>query len=94
VTRLFPPVAAADYDPPGANIREIYRWIDNVEASDGVNMTDPEIRASNSLHTPLGNSLKYARLYFQRYVIPLESPRHLPQEHRHPGDRRRRDLQR
>jgi hypothetical protein len=68
VTRTLSPTAA-DYDPRGANIAEIHRWLNNVETSDGTRMTDPEIR-SGGAKTPLAASLVYARHYFNRYVKP------------------------
>ncbi len=69
VTGKLPPPDSNDYDPPGANVVTIHRWLNNVEISDGVTMTEPEIRVGGP-KTPLAASLFYARLYFQRYVKP------------------------
>ncbi len=71
VTRAFPPAAGTDFDPPGANVTTIFKWLDNKEESDGVTMTDPEIRSGGS-KTPLAATLTYTRHYFQKYVKPLD----------------------
>ncbi len=71
VTTAAPGVtpAAANYDPPDANIPGIYRWIDNVElpTANGP-VTDPELHAAG--YTPLGRSLFYAKMYFDGVVKP------------------------
>jgi MYXO-CTERM domain-containing protein len=71
VTRGLPPTSAADYDPLGGNVQQLHLWLNNREVSDGRTMTDPEIR-SGGAKTPLAASLFYSRLYFQRYVKPLD----------------------
>ncbi len=70
VTRTMTP-AAADFDPRGANVTEIYRWLDNEEVSNGTTLTNPEIR-SGGAGTPLAASLFYSRLYFDRFVKPAD----------------------
>jgi hypothetical protein len=74
VTRVLPPAAAADYDPAGGNIAVIHRWLNNIEASNGVQMTDPEIRSGGS-KTPLAATLTYARHYFEKHVKPMDPKR-------------------
>ena len=64
------PGGASDYDPLGANITSIYRWIDQSESSSAASYTDPELRIPPNNSTPLGRSLFYARLYFENYVYP------------------------
>ena len=64
------PGGASDYDPLGANITSIYRWIDQSESSSAASYTDPELRIPPNNNTPLGRSLFYARLYFENYVYP------------------------
>ena len=66
------PAAAGDYDPLGANISSIYRWIDQTESNSATNYTDPELRIPPNNSTPLGRSLFYARLYFENYVYPSD----------------------
>src|SRR6266545_3454070 len=64
-------LASGDYDPTGANITEIYKWIDLTDSGmTGANNPDPELRAIPNNYTPLGRSLFYARLYFENYVYP------------------------
>ncbi len=64
------PGGASDYDPLGANITSIYRWIDQTESNTAASYTDPELRIPPNNNTPLGRSLFYARLYFENYVYP------------------------
>ena len=60
---------AANYDPPDANIKSIYNWIDNVELPTATGaVTDFELHALGQ--TPLGRSLMYARAYFDGVVKP------------------------
>jgi MYXO-CTERM domain-containing protein len=61
---------ASDFDPPGANIVEIYKWLDNQEAAANGQITDPELRAGNFFFTPLGRTLFYARNYIEKFVKP------------------------
>ncbi len=87
VTRQFSPQlgpVAADFDPPDGNLYKFYEWIDQVETSNGVTITQPEIRAgpqgaggnglpagtSGAWATPLGRSLLYSRLYFDNLIYP------------------------
>ena len=86
------PAGASDYDPLGANITSIYRWIDQTESNSATNYTDPELRIPPNNNTPLGRSLFYARLYFENYVYPERSPEGLSAKHRHHRHRRCRDL--
>jgi hypothetical protein len=71
VTKVFSPAAAGDYDPAGANLLAIRRWLDHKEASDGASLTDPELRGCGA-KVPLAASLGYAKLYFQRFVKPAD----------------------
>ena len=66
------PNGGSDYDPAGANISSIYRWIDQTESNSATNYTDPELRIPPNNNTPLGRSLFYARLYFENYVYPKD----------------------
>jgi MYXO-CTERM domain-containing protein len=61
---------AGQFDPPGAaQMASIYKWIDNVEAPTSTGaVTDPELHPNE--YTPLGRSLFYANLYFQKEIIP------------------------
>jgi MYXO-CTERM domain-containing protein len=64
-------LAAADYDPLGANITSIYKWIDQSDSGmTGAANTDPELRIPPNSYTPLGRSMFYSRLYFENYVYP------------------------
>jgi MYXO-CTERM domain-containing protein len=63
---------AQDFDPPGANIESIYKWIDLGEAAQGNTITDPELRGGNGFYTMLGRSLFYARMYFDNYIKPTD----------------------
>ena len=69
--------AAADFDPPDANIARIYQFIDNTENAGPVAnvaaLTDPELHANGA--TPLGRSLFYARLYFDNFINTSADPR-------------------
>jgi hypothetical protein len=64
------PTDGTYYDPAGANITNIYKWIDLTEdnTSNGSALSDPELRSPTSANTPIGRSLFYARLYFDNYV--------------------------
>jgi MYXO-CTERM domain-containing protein len=64
-------LAAADYDPVGANITSVYKWIDQSDSgmTGGAN-PDPELRIPPNSYTPLGRSMFYSRLYFENYVYP------------------------
>ena len=85
--------AAADYDPPGANITSVYKWIDQSDSGmTGAANTDPELRIPPNTNTPLGRSMFYSRLYFENYVYPNDPEEGLPPERRHHRHRRRRDL--
>jgi MYXO-CTERM domain-containing protein len=66
------PASAADFDPLGANIASIYKWIDQTESTDPANYNDPELRIPPNNNTPIGRSLFYARLYFENYVYPKD----------------------
>ncbi len=60
---------AADFDPQGANLAEVYKWIDLGETTTApLPVADPELRALSN--TPLGRSLFYARMYFDNFVKP------------------------
>src|SRR6185503_5808605 len=64
-------LAAADYDPTGANITSVYKWIDQSDSGmTGAANPDPELRIPPNTNTPLGRSMFYARLYFENYVYP------------------------
>ena len=66
-------LAAADYDPIGANITSIYKWIDQSDSGmTGATNPDPELRIPPNTNTPLGRSMFYARLYFENYVYPTD----------------------
>jgi MYXO-CTERM domain-containing protein len=70
------PAAASDYDPVGANITSIYRWIDLTDSGmTGASNPDPELRSIPNAYTPLGRSLFYARMYFENYVYPTDPKR-------------------
>ena len=61
--------SAADYDPTGANITSVYKWIDQSDSGmTGAANPDPELRIPPNTNTPLGRSMFYARLYFENYV--------------------------
>jgi MYXO-CTERM domain-containing protein len=67
------PAAASDYDPTGANITSLYKWIDQSDSGmTGAANPDPELRIPPNNNTPLGRSLFYARMYFENYVYPLD----------------------
>jgi MYXO-CTERM domain-containing protein len=67
------PAAATDFDPVGANITSIYRWIDLTDSGmTGASNPDPELRSIPNANTPLGRSIFYARLYFENYVYPTD----------------------
>ena len=86
-------LAAADYDPAGANITSVYKWIDQSDSGmTGANNPDPELRIPPNTNTPLGRSMFYSRLYFENYVYPNDPKQGLPPEHPHHRHRRRRDL--
>jgi MYXO-CTERM domain-containing protein len=62
-------LAASDYDPTGANITRIYKWIDQSDSGmTGAANPDPELRIPPNTSTPLGRSMFYSRLYFENYV--------------------------
>lgn len=66
-----------DFDPEGANLKALYKWIDLVEDTDRVApIVEPELRTKGGglagFYTPLGRSLYYARLYFDNYVKPRD----------------------
>ena len=62
---------AADYDPVGANITSVYKWIDQSDSGmTGAANPDPELRIPPNTNTPLGRSMFYSRLYFENYVYP------------------------
>jgi MYXO-CTERM domain-containing protein len=64
-------LAATDYDPIGANITKVYKWIDQSDSGmTGANNPDPELRIPPNTNTPLGRSMFYSRLYFENYVYP------------------------
>jgi len=64
-------LAAADYDPTGANIASVYKWIDQSDSGmTGAANPDPELRIPNTAYTPLGRSIFYSRTYFENYVYP------------------------
>jgi len=64
-------LAAGDYDPLGANITSVYKWIDQSDSGmTGAGNTDPELRIPPNTNTPLGRSIFYSRLYFENYVYP------------------------
>jgi MYXO-CTERM domain-containing protein len=64
-------LAPADYDPLGANITSVYKWIDQADSGmTGAANPDPELRIPNGAYTPLGRSMFYSRLYFENYVYP------------------------
>jgi len=64
-------LAASDYDPAGANITSVYKWIDQSDSGmTGAANPDPELRIPPNTNTPLGRSMFYARLYFENYVYP------------------------
>ena len=74
------PVAATDFDPVGANITSIYKWIDNTDSGmTGATNPDPELRSVPNANTPLGRSIFYARLYFENYVFPTDPRWHCRQ---------------
>jgi MYXO-CTERM domain-containing protein len=74
------PVAATDFDPIGANITTIYKWIDNTDSGmTGATNPDPELRSVPNANTPLGRSIFYARLYFENYVFPTDPRWHCRQ---------------
>ena len=61
------------YDPTGANITTIYKWIDQSDSGmTGATNPDPELRIPPNTYTPLGRSMFYARLYFENYVYPSD----------------------
>ena len=64
------PVDGTYFDPAGANIQNIYKWIDLTEDGNtgGAALSDPELRSPSNANTPIGRSLFYARLYFDNYV--------------------------
>ena len=64
------PVDGTYFDPAGANISNIYKWIDLTEDGNtgGAALSDPELRSPTNASTPIGRSLFYARLYFDNYV--------------------------
>jgi hypothetical protein len=64
------PVDGTYFDPAGANITNIYKWIDLTEDGNtsGAALSDPELRSPSNANTPIGRSLFYARLYFDNYV--------------------------
>jgi MYXO-CTERM domain-containing protein len=67
------PAAGTDYDPLGANITSIYKWIDQSDSGmTGASNPDPELRSIPNAYTPLGRSIFYARLYFENYVYPMD----------------------
>ncbi len=62
---------AADYDPAGANITSIYRWIDQSDSGmTGAANDRPGAAIPPNSYTPLGRSMFYSRLYFENYVYP------------------------
>jgi len=64
-------LAGADYDPTGANITSVYKWIDQSDSGmTGANNPDPELRIPPNTNTPIGRSMFYSRLYFENYVYP------------------------
>ena len=64
-------LAAADYDPNGANLTSVYKWIDQQDSGmTGANNPDPELRIPPNTNTPIGRSMFYSRLYFENYVYP------------------------
>jgi MYXO-CTERM domain-containing protein len=64
-------LAASDYDPTGANITSVYKWIDQSDSGmTGASNPDPELRIPPNTNTPLGRSMFYMRLYFENYVYP------------------------
>jgi len=64
-------LAPADYDPLGANITSVYKWIDQSDSGmTGAANPDPELRIPPNTSTPLGRSMFYSRLYFENYVYP------------------------
>jgi MYXO-CTERM domain-containing protein len=64
-------LGAADYDPVGANITSVYKWIDQSDSGmTGASNPDPELRIPPNTNTPLGRSMFYSRLYFENYVYP------------------------
>ena len=86
-------LAAADYDPTGANITSVYKWIDQSDSGmTGADNPDPELRIPPNTNTPLGRSMFYSRLYFENYVYPNDPQEGLPPEHADHRHRRRRDL--
>jgi len=64
-------LTATDYDPTGANITSVYKWIDQSDSGmTGASNPDPELRIPPNTYTPLGRSMFYSRLYFENYVYP------------------------
>ncbi len=64
-------LAGSDYDPTGANITSVFKWIDQSDSGmKGANNPDPELRIPPNAYTPLGRSMFYSRLYFENYVYP------------------------
>ncbi len=64
-------LAATDYDPIGANITTVFKWIDQSDSGlTGTSNTDPELRIPPNTYTPLGRSMFYSRMYFENYVYP------------------------
>ena len=86
-------LAAADYDPVGANITSVYKWIDQSDSGmTGASQHGPRAAHPAEHDTPLGRSMFYSRLYFENYVYPNDPEEGLPPEHPHHRHRRRRDL--
>jgi len=64
-------LAGTDYDPTGANITSVYKWIDQSDSGmTGAANPDPELRIPPNTNTPIGRSIFYSRLYFENYVYP------------------------
>ena len=61
---------ANEFDPPNGNIDVVNRWLDLDEQASGGVITNPEIKQAPGKATPLGESLYYARLYFEKFVRP------------------------
>ncbi|HEY7375990.1 MAG TPA: MopE-related protein, partial [Polyangia bacterium] len=67
------PGAPTDFDPTGANVTSVYKWIDQSDSGGtGAGNTDPELRIPPQTNTPLGRSMFYSRLYFENYVYPMD----------------------